>query len=187
MGGNSGQGGRFLYGSSTLAAFTATVTGAFVSTATSPLSGPTDPSLFVAGNPSTPLIPELVNGTTPVAEGYGLTTLSDNLFSLSPSSAQSLVVELASSGPGSYSNAFPGYSYLFVINDSDKLNASYSLIAPQLGVGESSVPLKNGGWIANPTFVSGSCADHAEQPRSRAGICPARTQQPTQLDDQSIR
>ena len=154
----SGAGGRFILADDTGTTVAGVVTGAQVSTATSPLPGPTDANPFDGGR-VTPLIPGLLSSgpgrnNVTVAEAYGLTNLTAASFAgLAPASNQGVAAVLMTTGPGAYSTIFPGFSYLFLINDTSMQATGYTLGAPALGIGTSTMtPFQNGGWVNNPIF-----------------------------------
>ncbi len=123
---------------------------------------------------STPLIPGLLSSADgshymSVAESFGLTTLTAASFhGLAPAPAQGLAAVLMTTGPGAYATAFPGYSYLFLINDTSTQSDPYTLNLPGLGIGTgTTTPLLNGGWLNDPVFGGPG-------PQPLAGLAPGQ-------------
>ncbi|MEO8487585.1 MAG: IPTL-CTERM sorting domain-containing protein [Betaproteobacteria bacterium] len=121
-----GGDGRFIFCSNNSASFAGTVTGAAVTNTTGPLRFvlPHDPSIFA------PFIPNLVLGP----EAYGrapFTTDIDFANIQLPPGAHAAILKVAIA-PKPLDHAFNGYSYLFVLNPTNK-----PLIAPKLLVSQT--------------------------------------------------
>src|SRR5262249_54949949 len=146
---NAGQGGRLIHASNT-STFGGTAIGqAYFAN----YGGVSRDNPYVNGTNYTPFIPNLLNGFTRVSEAFGIADFTAEDFGVSPASNQGLAVVRLATGAHGMGDAFPGYSYLYIINASSELDTPYSLVNAKLGVNTSeTVALLNGGWVQYSTF-----------------------------------